>query len=63
MDERSVVAGVAIAGTVLNGLSSFIAGLNGPNNVKDVSRHHLPLIDFYFISTFAIHRVILVPKY
>ena len=35
--DRSVIAGAAIAGTVLNGLSGFLSGINGPNNVKDVS--------------------------
>lgn len=35
-EKRSVIAGVAIAGTVLNGLAGFFSGINGPNNVKDV---------------------------
>lgn len=35
--KRAVVAGAAVAGIVLNGLAGFLKGINGPDNVKDVS--------------------------
>lgn len=36
-EKRAVLTGLAVAGTVLNGLAGFIKGINGPDNVKDVS--------------------------
>lgn len=37
LEKRAVVSGAIAVGTILNGLAGFFKGINGPDNVKDVS--------------------------
>ena len=39
-EKRAVVMASMIATSVLAGLGSFLSGINGPNNVKDVCKYH-----------------------